>query len=139
MLFQSKTFRIAALILALSFSALACARAGQILSDAEATQLALPTATPQLDLRSQAEYQVGETVTMVGGNFGALVPLYGQPGSRFFNSQIRHGAIVIILELGLAEDGVIWYSVEGQAGTGWIWGEHIAPVEIDLSVDDSAE
>lgn len=139
MLLQPKAFRAVALILALSFAALACAQSGQILPDAEATQLVLPTATVQVDVSAQAEYQVGETVTMVGGDFGALVPLYGQPGSRFFSSQVPHGEIVEILQLGIDEDGVIWYSVEGLAGSGWIWGEHIAPLDIDLSVDDAAE
>ncbi len=139
MLLQSKRVRTVALILALSLAVLACAQSGQILPDAEATQLALPTATPVLDLTAQAEYQIGQTVTMVGGSFGALVPLYGQPGSRFFTSQVRHGEIVIILELGIDEDGLIWYSVDGQVGSGWIWGEHLAAVDIDLSVDDSAE
>ena len=139
MLLRSNRFRIAALILALSIAALACAQSGQILSDAEATQLVLPTATIQVDVSDQAEYQVGDTVTMVGGSFGALVPLYGQPGSRFFSSQVRHGETVIVLQLGIDEEGLIWYSVDGLAGTGWIWGEHLAAVDIDLSVDESAE
>lgn len=139
MLFQSKSIRFAAVIGVLVLATLACARAGEILPDAEATRRALPTATPVLDLSDEAEYQIGETVSMLGGNFGALVPLYGQPGANFFTSQIRHGTIVVILELGLDEDGVVWYLVEGQAGSGWIWGEHIGPIEIDLGVDEAAE
>ncbi len=125
--------------MAMSLAMLACAQAGQIVSDAEATQLALPTATEQLDLSAQAEHQIGDTVVMVGGDFGALVPLYGQPGSRFFTSQIRHGDVVRVEELGIDEDGVIWYQVEGLAGSGWIWGDHIAASDTDLSVDDAAE
>jgi len=135
----SKSYSFAILLTILAMSVLACAQAGQIVSDGEATQLALPTATTQVDVSDQAEYQVGETVSMVGGSFGALIPLYGQPGSRFFTSQIRHGEIVLILDLGIDEDGVIWYSVEGQAGSGWIWGDHIESTDIDLSVDEAAE
>ena len=128
MQFQSKSLRFAAIMAAIALATIACAQAGQILSDADATQIALPTETPVLDLVSQADYQVGDTVSMIGGNFGALVPLYGQPGANFFTSQIRHGTLAIILELGQAADGVIWYLVESDAGAGWIWGEHMGPV-----------
>jgi hypothetical protein len=139
MQFEHKSLRFAAVIGAIVLATMACAQAGQILSDADATQIALPTATPVLELSGQADYQIGEPVVMVGGNFGALVPLYGQPGANFFTSQIKNGTLAIILELGQAEDGVIWYLVASDAGEGWIWGEHIGPVEIDLSVDEVAD
>jgi hypothetical protein len=139
MQFHSKSLRFAVILAAFMLATIACAQAGQILSDADATQIALPTETPVLDLVSQADYQIGESVSMVGGNFGALVPLYGQPGGNFFTSQIRHGTIAVILELGQAADGVIWYLVESDAGAGWIWGEHIGPAVEDLSVDEAAE
>lgn len=131
---HKRTIAFLALFLLLVLASLACARAGQILPDAEATELARPTATPVLDLSAEAEYQIGETADVVGGSFGALVPLYGQPGGRFFTSQIRNRDLVVILELGLDENGNIWYLVEGQAGKGWIRGENLT--QPDLSVTE---
>ncbi|MQC27261.1 MAG: hypothetical protein DWG76_07420 [Chloroflexi bacterium] len=119
---------------ALGLAALACARAGEILPDDIATEQAIPTATPVRDLSAQAEYQIGEQAQIFGGSFGALVPLYGQPGSRSFTSQIQNNSIVIIIELGLDEDGNVWYEVDGQAGQGWLRGANLQPVQIDLSV-----
>jgi len=136
---KSNSYSLLALLAVLIVSAMACAQAGQILPDAEATQIALPTATTQVDVSAQAEYQVGQTVSMFGGSFGALVPLYGQPGSRFFSSQVSNGEQVVVLELGIDEDGLIWYLVDGQAGTGWIWGEHLELLDVDLSEGEAAE
>ncbi len=128
--------KIITLILLLIVTALACAQSGDIVSEAEATRLVLPTETPQLDLSDQAEYQVGETATAFGGKeFGALVPLYGDPGGRFFTSQILTNDLVVILGLGLSEDGVIWYRVQGNAGTGWILSDNLKPAAVDLSVE----
>lgn len=108
--------------------AMACAQSGEILSDAEATIVARPTATEYVDLSGEALYQIGENVTIFGGSYGALVPLFGEPGSRFFSSQINNGALVSILNQALDKDGNIWYFIEGTAGSGWILVENLAPI-----------
>jgi hypothetical protein len=124
----------------LALAALACAQAGEIFSDAEATQRAIPTATEVVDLSGEAEYQIGEEVQIFGGTFGALVPLYGEPGGRFFTSQVPNGSLVSVLELGLADTGEIWYEVEGNAGRGWIRAANLIPPEAEdtAGADSSA-
>lgn len=117
-----------AFVIALS-PILACAQSGEILSDAEATVRAIPTPTEVVDLSSTALFQIDTTAEVVGGSTGFLVPLYGSPGARFFSSQITAGETVVIQEHGLDEDGVIWYEVEGLAGSGWLTEEHLKLVE----------
>jgi len=117
--------------------ALACARSGEIISDAEATQRALPTVTPVLDLSDEAAFQIGETASVFGGgDFGALVPLYGEPDGRFFTSQVRHTTLVVIIQLGQSEDGDVWYQVEGNAGSGWIHGDNLVEAVEDLGTSE---
>lgn len=132
----SKRYSLFLIIIVLAGLALACARAGEIITDAEATQRALPTATPELDLSAEAAFQIGETAQTVGGQgVGALVPLYGEPGGRFFSSQINANELVVIIELGQDPDGDVWYQVEGTAGSGWIHGDSLTE-PVDLSVDE---
>jgi hypothetical protein len=121
---------------ALALASLACAQAGSIFSDEQATQEAIPTTTVVVDLTGEAEYQIGENAQIFGGSFGALVPLYGDPGGRFFTSQVPNGSLVTILELGRDENGVIWYEVEGNAGRGWIRAENLQESDLDLSVQE---
>ena len=116
-------------VLVLMFSSLACARAGRVVSDAEATQLALPTATIEVDLSGEGEYQVGDEAIVVGGSYGALVPLFANPGANFFSSQILANTPVTILSLGQDAEGNIWYEVSGIAGSGWLLGENLRPAE----------
>ena len=123
----------------LALAGLACAQAGKILSDAEATAEALPTPTVVVDLSDVADFQNGQVTTIVGGDSGALVPLYANPGARFFSSQVLHGEEVTILATGIDEDGGLWYEVDGLAGRGWTTTDHLEPVEIDLSEDASLE
>jgi hypothetical protein len=115
--------------LALMLASLACAQAGRVVTDAEATQLAMPTATIEVDVSAEAEYQVGEEAIVVGGSYGALVPLFANPGANFFSSQILANSPVTILLLGQDSQGRIWYQVEGQAGSGWLLGENLRPVD----------
>jgi hypothetical protein len=100
---------------------------GSVVPDAEATELAIPTPTEVIDLSEAGEYQVGDKAVVVGGNYGALVPLFSGPGARFFTSQVLTGSPVTILQLGQDAEGIIWYEVEGLAGSGWILGENLAP------------
>jgi hypothetical protein len=128
----SRTKLLLLAIAAIGLAALACAQSGEILPDAEATLQAIPTATPVVDVSAEAEYQVGEQAQIFGGSFGALVPLYGEPGGRFFSSQIPNGSLVSILQLGQGPEGDIWYEVEGNAGKGWIRVENLQVPDIDL-------
>jgi hypothetical protein len=106
----------------------AASKSGRVVSDAEATQLAVPTATVEVDLSAEAEYQVGDPAVIFGGSYGALVPLFAGPGSRTFSSQVLNNTAVTILTLGLDPDGVtIWYEVQALAGTGWLKGENLRP------------
>lgn len=135
---HKRILKISLLVALLATVGLACAQAGQIVSDAEATNIAQPTATPALDLSGEAEYQVGEQAQIVGGTFGALVPLYGEPNGRFFTSQVPVNALVTVLQLGQDVNGLIWYEVEGNAGQGWIRAANLRPPDIDLGVEEEA-
>jgi hypothetical protein len=108
-------------------TSVAYSSAGRVVPDAEATELAVPTPTEVVDLEGQGEYQVGDEAVVFGGSYGALVPLFSGPGARFFTSQVLTGSPVTILELGIDSEGVIWYLVEGLAGSGWILGENLQP------------
>lgn len=119
------------ILLMLAFCALtlgfASTRAGRVVSDPEATQLAMPTATTEVDLSSEAEFQVGDPAVIFGGTYGALVPLFSGPGSRTFSSQVLNNTAVTILALGQGPDGTIWYELQALAGTGWLTGENLNP------------
>jgi hypothetical protein len=125
MKFQSQPIRGTLLVLLLALVGLACSRSGEILTDAQATVANLPTPTAVIDVADDATYQVGDSVTIVGGSAGFLVPLYGEPGARFFSSQINNGETAVVIEHGLDEDETIWYLVEGLAGTGWLTEEFL--------------
>lgn len=124
---RKRTFVV--VLLALMLASLACQQAGRIVSDAEATQLALPTATIAVDLSAEAVYQVGEDVIVVGGSYGALVPLFASPGANLFSSQVLANSDVTVLLLGQDAEGTVWYEVEGIAGRGWIREENLKPAE----------
>jgi hypothetical protein len=110
------------------FGSIAYANSGQILSNAKATEYYLATPTVEAgDLAELATYQIGDELEIEGGGFGALVPLFGSPGGRFFTSQVLQGTPVTVLELGIDAEGVIWYRVEGLMGTGWLTEANLRP------------
>lgn len=119
--------RILLAISALVFSVIACEQAGKIITDAQATQTAIPTATVVIFELENAIFDVGDEVVIIGGNFGALVPLYGSAGARFFSSQVLHGTHVAVLGLDEIDD-VVWYQIEGLIGNGWILADHLMPL-----------
>ena len=124
-------YRLALMIGGFLVISLACGilPVGEIVPDGEATRIALPTATPTPDLSILGAFAVGEEVLITPGGYGALVPLLGGPGDRFFTSQIRSGEIVVIESIRLSEDGVTWYQVNGQMGAGWLTEENIGPLD----------
>lgn len=106
------------------FSIIACEQAGKIVTDAEATLTAMPTATVvSLEIEA-SKFKLGDEVVIIGGLSGALVPLYGSAGAKFFSSQVLHGTKVAVLGL-LEIDGVIWYQIEGLIGAGWLLDDHL--------------
>ena len=129
---KQKLFGLSFVFVALS---LACAQAGDILTEAEATRRARPTATIEVDLTDVAIFAVDELVQIFADHLGALVPLYKVPGERFFASQISNRELVLIQNQGIDADGGIWYYIDGQAGEGWITEELLRVPEIDLSVE----
>ncbi|MDH5505652.1 MAG: hypothetical protein OEZ02_00345 [Anaerolineae bacterium] len=106
--------------------ALACKAAGSIEPSAEATRLAAPSVTPTSEGNSKGIYKVDDEVTIVGGSYGALVPLYGNPGDRFFSSQVLAGTDVVVIAIRTQGD-VVWYEVSGNAGNGWLKEENLVP------------
>ena len=120
--------RLAKFTLLLVFISLACDQAGDILTIEEATERARPSPTVVILELDVAEFDVGDEVIIVGGSSGALVPLFGNAGDRFFSSQVMAGEDAVVL--GLQDiDGVVWYQVEGLMGAGWLEEEHLAPPE----------
>lgn len=110
--------------------AYASTKAGRVVPDAEATLLAIPTATTHVDLTALAEYQIGESAVIFGGTYGALVPLFSGPGARTFSSQVLNNTPVTILSIGLDPDGTtIWYELQADAGRGWLTADNLKPAE----------
>ncbi|MCH7480561.1 MAG: hypothetical protein IIC79_04110 [Chloroflexi bacterium] len=120
--------RILLAISALLLATLACAQAGKVITDAQATQTAIPTATVVIFQLDAAAFEVGDKVVIIGGKFGALVPLYGSACAQFFSSQVLHGTDVEVLGL-LDCEGNIWYQIEGLIGQGWLLVDNIVSVE----------
>jgi hypothetical protein len=119
-------FVVVMLVFCIATFGYASTKAGRVVSDAEATQIAVPTATTEVDVSADAEYQVGDNAVVFGGTYGALVPLFAGPGSRTFSSQVLNNTAVTILSLGLDPDGTtIWYEVQALAGRGWLTGENL--------------
>ncbi len=120
--------RILLAVSALLLAAFACTQAGEVITDAEATRRALPTATVVIFELDAAEFDVGDKVVIVGGKFGALVPLYGSACVQFFSSQVLYGTDVEVLGLQECDDNV-WYQIEGLIGQGWLLVDNIVSAE----------
>lgn len=113
-------------VVALMLASMACAGipSGEIISAEDATRTAKPTATTELNELVGAKFSVGDTAVIIGGRFGALVPLFGNPGDAFFSSQVLNGTVVTVLGIQQLGD-VIWYRVEGMTGEGWLIEENL--------------
>jgi hypothetical protein len=115
------------LVLTLIITGLACSRAGELITAEEATRRAVPTATTELLSIEGAAFAVNDEAVIVGGSSGALVPLYGRAGDRFFSSQVLAGTEVVVSAIDRQPDGVFWYEVEGMMGDGWLREGNLAP------------
>lgn len=115
----SRYFAIAFFILVLGLMSIACQYAGEIITSAEATQRALPSPTPTSDASIVSKFSEGDPAVVVGGDFGALVPLYTDPGGSIFTSQVMNNTAVTINGIRIVNENT-WYQIEGMTGDGWI-------------------
>ena len=102
---------------------LACAQSGQIITVAEATARAMPTAAPtSAAMHDDSAFEVGDEIELISTGF--LVPLYQNAGDRTAFSHAARGDSGSILGAEMV-DGVLWYQVESGAGTGWVGSEYV--------------
>jgi len=111
---------------ALLLSGLAC-ETGQILTPEEATQAAVATSDARVGAAQQAsnpDFEPGDLVTLTGLNF--LVGLAAQPGETDMVSHVARGSKGTV-RAASDVNGVAWYQVETDAGTGWVEGKNLKP------------
>jgi len=107
------------LLTAILLFSLSCSNAGKILTPAEATASAVPTAIPTLkSAESEDTLQIGDVVYLVNQSY--LVNIFDGPGSKKIVTAKERGAKVKVLQVSLASDGTLWYQIEAPAGTGWV-------------------
>lgn len=107
------------LVIVLLLTGIACQYAGEILPSAEATQRALPSATPTSDFSLESKFKEGDDAVVVGGTYGALVPLFSEPAGLFFTSQIMNNSETVIMGFRIVDTDT-WYQIDGMTGGGWI-------------------
>ncbi len=106
-------------LLALLLASLACSKAGKILTPAEATASAMPTAVPTLASAETSDtLQIGDSAYLINKSY--LVNIFDAPGSKKIVTAQERGAEVTILQVSQAPDGSLWYQIEAPAGTGWV-------------------
>jgi len=105
---------------------LACAQSGEILTEAEATARAMPTAAPtRAAMHDDSQFEVGDPIELTSTGF--LVPIYQNPGDRTAFSHAARGDSGNILGAEMVDD-LLWYQVESVAGTGWVQDEFVHAV-----------
>jgi hypothetical protein len=102
---------------------LACSQSGRIITAAEATEMAQPTAVPTAEL--QEGFQVGDTVYLTNKSF--LVSLMDAPGGKKMVAGQERGAQVDILQA-TTVDGKLWYFIKAPTGQGWVPEDNITDV-----------
>ena len=125
---NKKITRIALVLGVLFITTLACKQSGEIVPDAEATQRAIPTATPVREIgeASNAKFTKGAEVVFIGK--GYLIPLYANPGDTVVISHAARNDAATIIEIVLYEEE-IWYEVKSVAGDGWLLEEFLEAKE----------
>ncbi len=105
----------------LLLATLACKQSGDIITPAEATQRAQPTAT-STPFVSENSLEIGTTVYLTGQ--GYLINLMDAPGSlRMIAGQERDTQVTI--EESTTYEGEIWYLVSAPTGEGWVHEENV--------------
>ena len=108
---------------------LACEKAGEILTPAEATararEAAAPTSTPETPPTPVVEggIQVGDVVYLTGK--GYLISIVAEPGSMRMIAGQERGVKVTIIDVADVE-GETWYKIDAPTGDGWVPAENIA-------------
>lgn len=128
---KQKSFRSLWLILSVLFAfTLACAQSGQIITEAEATARAMPTAAPTLSAMDAGSlFAAGDAIELISSGF--LVPLSKNAGDRTAFSHAARGDMGTILGAEMV-DGVIWYQVDSGAGIGWVENTYVKAVGIEV-------
>ena len=111
---------LVAVIGVLFISSLACSQSGKILTSAEATERAKPTAVPTAE--AHIGFQVGDVVYLTNKSF--LVSLMAEPGGNKMIAGQERGAQVEILQA-TTVDGTLWYFINAPTGQGWVPEENI--------------
>jgi len=96
-------------------SSIACSQSGRILTSAEATQTAQPTAVPTVEPREGL--QPGDMVYLQNKSF--LVSMMSEPGGNKMVAAQERGAQVEIIQVTSVE-GVLWYFIKAPTGEGWV-------------------
>jgi len=118
---KNRSFILLAMFVAVLFvSTLACSQSGRIITSAEATEMAKPTAIPTAEL--QEGFQVGDVVYLTNKSF--LVSLMDAPGSKKMIAGQERGVQVEILQA-TTVDGVLWYFIKAPTGQGWVPEDNI--------------
>lgn len=104
---------------AILMATLACSRAGEILTPAEATARVEATQAAVLtpEVAEDALFEVNSSVEFIGEQY--LIPLQSEPGTGVADSHVPRGEVGIVLGSELVE-GEVWYFVDSSAGQGWI-------------------
>ncbi len=119
-----KKYTLLLTLLLLVLTSLACSKAGKILTPAEATASAMPTAVPTIESAAGSDtLQPGDTAYLINRSY--LVNIFDAPGSKKIVTAQERGAEVEILQVSQV-DGVIWYQIKASAGTGWVPEENIS-------------
>ncbi|MBN2556868.1 MAG: hypothetical protein JXA97_13090 [Anaerolineales bacterium] len=113
---------------AVLLATLACARAGEVVSPAEATRRVEATQAAVLtpDVALEAIFGVNSTVEFIGEQY--LIPLQAEPGDVVAESHVPRGEFGIVLGSELL-DGEVWYFVDSTSGQGWIREESLQASE----------
>lgn len=119
---ETAKFSLVLVLLALFAATLACKQSGDIVSPAEATQRALPTATATAFV-SENSLKPGTTVYLIGK--GYLINLVDAPGSLRMIAGQERGAEVSIIQ-STTHEGEIWYLVSAPTGEGWVHEENVS-------------
>ncbi len=123
---QAALISLSAVLGVLFAATLACSQAGEILTPAEATARAMPTAAPTASGEVVGtQFSIGDTVEFVSS--GYLVPIYQKPGDRTAFSHAARGDTGTVIGSEMVGD-VLWYHVDSVAGLGWVQNEYIAAV-----------
>ena len=108
-------------LMILVLAALACSKAGLVLTPEEATAIAdmeaQATADAAIAATGDLAIQVGDRVRFIGSDY--LVLMKRDPGTLLIAVQSEKGSIGVVLAIQVVDD-VLWYQIEVKGGAGWL-------------------